>query len=164
MDAIERYVVLLYQWTSVLSLVNEARKQLFAFSNRKIENILPTLHVKRAFYQAGHIWGQSLIEEPQVPSPDVWGGERVTEDSQWTPCWTSLPEAAKGCQELLKCGCKPGAVLTYMFSIGMCRSQDPPFFELDPHLRPPFFELCPHLRPPFFSLPEHTRPVDHVDK
>ena len=66
---IERYVVLLYQRTSALSHVNEAMKQLFA-QNRKMENIPPTLHaleqhVKRAVYQAGHIWGQSLIGEPE---------------------------------------------------------------------------------------------------
>ena len=78
MEAIERYVVLLYQRTSTLSRVNDARKQLFAFGNRKIENISPTFcaleqHVKRAVYQAGHTWGQSLIREPQVPSPKLWG-------------------------------------------------------------------------------------------
>ena len=69
LNAIERYVVLLYQRTSALSHVTEARKQLFA-QNSKIENIPPTLHaleqhVKRAVCQAGHIiWGQSLIGEP----------------------------------------------------------------------------------------------------
>ena len=52
LNEIERYVVLLYQRTSALSHVNEARKQLFA-QNRKMENIPPTLHaheqrVKRA--------------------------------------------------------------------------------------------------------------------
>ena len=72
LNAIERYVVLLYQRTSALSRVNEARKQLFA-QNRNMESIPPTLraleqHVKRAVYQAGHIWGQSLIGEPDVPS------------------------------------------------------------------------------------------------
>ena len=76
MDAIQRYVVLLYQRTSTLSQVNDARKQLFAFGNRKIENIPPTLHaleqhVKRAVYQAGHVWGQSLIAEPRLPSPEL---------------------------------------------------------------------------------------------
>jgi len=110
MDQIERYVVLLYQRTSALCHVNEARKQLFT-NNRKMENIPPTLHaleqhVKRAVYQAGHIWGQSLVGKPNVPSPDIWGWERVKDDSPWTPCWSTLPEAAKGCQELLKCGCK----------------------------------------------------------
>ena len=39
MDIIERYVVLLYQQTSVLSHVNEARKE-FAFGNCKIETFL----------------------------------------------------------------------------------------------------------------------------
>ena len=60
MEAIERYVVLLYQRTSTLSHVNDAKKQLFAFENRKIENVSPTFcaleqHVKTAVYQAGHI-------------------------------------------------------------------------------------------------------------
>jgi len=75
MEQIERYVVLLYQRTSALSHVNEARKQLFTH-NRKMVNIPPTLHaleqhVKRAVFQAGHIWGQSFIGEPNVPSPDL---------------------------------------------------------------------------------------------
>ena len=102
MEQLERYVVLLYQRTTAHSHVNEARKQLFTH-NRKMENIPPTLHaleqhVKRAVFQAGHIWGQSLIGEPYVPSPDIWGCERAKDDSPWTPCWTTLPEAAKGCQ------------------------------------------------------------------
>ena len=85
MEQIERYVVLLDQRTSALSHVNEARKQLFTH-NRKMENIPPTLHalkqhVKRAVFQAGHIWGQSLIGEPNVPSPDLWGWKRVKDDS-----------------------------------------------------------------------------------
>ena len=103
LNEIERYVVLLYQRTSALSHVTEARKQLFA-QNRKMENIPPTLHaleqhVKRAVYHAGHIWGQSLIGEPEVPSPDSWGWKRVTDDSLWIPCWTTLPQAAKSCQD-----------------------------------------------------------------
>ena len=100
LNAIERYVVLLYQRTSALSHVNEAGKQLFAHNH----NIPPTLHaleqhLKRVVYEAGHIWGQSLIGDPEVPSPDSWGWKRATYDSSWTPCWTYLPEAA---QELSK--------------------------------------------------------------
>jgi hypothetical protein len=30
-------------------------------------------------------------------SPDLCGWERVRDDSSWTPCWTTLPEAAKAC-------------------------------------------------------------------
>ena len=73
-----------------------------------MENIPPTLdalehHVKRAVYQAGHIWGQSLIGNPEIPSPASWGWEKVTNKSLWTPRWTTLPEASKACEELIKC-------------------------------------------------------------
>ena len=42
MDEIERFFVVLYKRTSSLKKVNEARKQLFAHGNRKVENIPPT--------------------------------------------------------------------------------------------------------------------------
>ena len=107
---IERFVILLYQRTSPLSSVNDARKHMFT-QNRRMDNIPPTLqsleqHVKRAVYQAGYIWGQSLVGNPQLPQPSMWGWHRETNDSLWTPHWTTLPEAAYACQELLKCGCK----------------------------------------------------------
>ena len=110
LNEIERCDVLLCQRTSALSHVNEARKRLFA-QNRKMENIPPTLHAleqhgEGTVYQAGHIWGQSLIGEPEVPLPDSMDWKRVTDDSSWTPCWTTLPEAAKSFQEVVKCGCK----------------------------------------------------------
>ena len=109
MEAIERYVVLLYNRTSALSSVNEARKQLFCQGNRKIENIPPSKaalfqHVKRACLQAGHIWGQALIAEPHLPSPSDWGW-KLDPEGYWAPFWTTLPEAAKSCRELVKCGC-----------------------------------------------------------
>ena len=56
---------------STLSYANDARKQLFAFGNRKIEKVPPALHgleqhINRAVYQAGYIWGQCLNGEPEV--------------------------------------------------------------------------------------------------
>ena len=85
MDEIERDVVLLYQRTSSLGKVIEARKRIFASENRKIENIPPTIHalqrhVKRAVYQAGHVWGKCLRGDPTSPYPAAWGWER-TDDS-----------------------------------------------------------------------------------
>ena len=41
-EAIERFVVMLYKRTSPLQKVNEARKYLFAFYNRQLENIPPS--------------------------------------------------------------------------------------------------------------------------
>ena len=110
MEQIERFVVLLYQRTSALNQVNEARLHLFT-QNRKMDYIPPTFHaleqhLKRAVYQAGHIWGQCLVANPELPSPSLWGWNKANNDNTCTPCWSTLPEAAKACQELLKCGCK----------------------------------------------------------
>ena len=110
LEHLERFVVLMYQRTSTLTHVNEAREELFS-QRHKMENIPPTLaaleqHIKRAAYQAGHVWGQTLIGQPEIPSPDCWGWEKGEGDSGWTPLWTSLPEAAKACHGLIKYGCK----------------------------------------------------------
>ena len=110
LDQLQRFVVLLYKRTSHLSKVNDARKLMFT-QNRRMDNIPPTLHaleqhVKRAAYQAGHIWGQAIIGNPELPPPNMWGWHRETDNSAWTPYWTTLQEAANACQELLKCGCK----------------------------------------------------------
>ena len=110
MDEIERFLVLLYSRTSPLKKVNDARKQLFCHGNRQVENIPPTKevlhqHVKRAAFQAGHIWGQSQILKPEVPLPHEWGWVKSDKDG-WQPFWMVMPEASKGCHQLIKCKCK----------------------------------------------------------
>ena len=97
----ERFVILLYQRTSPLSSVNDARNHMFT-QNRRMDNIPPTLqslniHVKRAVYQAGYVWGQSLVGNPELPQPSMLDWHRETNDSLWTPYWTTLPEAANAC-------------------------------------------------------------------
>ena len=106
----ERFVVFLYQRIFPISNVNGAGKKMFT-QNRKIENIPPTQHaleqhVERDVCQAGHIWGQTLVGNPELPPPEIWGWQRETDESPWTQYWTTLPEAANACHELLKCGCK----------------------------------------------------------
>ena len=88
MPLIERFVVLLYSRTSTALTVNEARQEIFSKKSRAIENIPPTQAAllqltKRAVYQAGHVWGSSLIAKPQIPSPQEWGWRR--EGSEWKP-------------------------------------------------------------------------------
>ena len=91
--------------------VNSARLNLFTKRTRQIDNIPPTSaallqHVKRAVYQAGHIWGQSSVASPILPSPSDWGWQNPL--GQWEPYWTHLPEAALACRELIKCACLKG--------------------------------------------------------
>ena len=106
---IERFVMLMYDRTSGLHEVNQARQELFCQRSRKLEGIPPTRaaleqHVKHACYQAGHVWSQSLVAQPVLPSPSEWGWEK--DGDCWRPHWTDLKEAKDTCYELIQCGCK----------------------------------------------------------
>ncbi|KAK3737278.1 hypothetical protein QZH41_007347 [Actinostola sp. cb2023] len=111
MAHLERFVILLYDRTSTKREVNEARKQLFAEKGRSFDAIPPSKaalleHTKRAAYQAGHCWGQTLTASPILPSPDEWGW--TLKADVWQPFWTVLPDVTKSCRELVRCGCKRG--------------------------------------------------------
>jgi len=74
----------MYCRTSSNFTVNQERKELFTSLNRSIENIPPTSaaltqHVLRATYQAGHSWGQALIDVVDLPSPVKWGWTHTNE-------------------------------------------------------------------------------------
>ena len=108
--AIERFTVLMYDRTSECTTVNSARKDLFTRKGRDIDTIPPTAdallqHTKRAVLQAGFCWGKSLEKSPHLPLPSEWGWEKGPQ-ALWQPLWTTVPQASKSCQELLRCGCK----------------------------------------------------------
>jgi len=112
MSIIARFVILMYDRTSTCSDINTARKKLFAKKGRPLESIPPThhalvQHVRRAVYQGALCWGQALHAQPELPCPSEWGWEK-TSDGQFKPIWTTLPEAAKICNELIRCGCTKG--------------------------------------------------------
>ena len=114
LETLERFVVLLYDRTSSLDNVNEARKMLFTQKGRELHHIPPTKaalqqHIRRAVYQAAYCWGQMLVCAPKLPSPNEWGWHQSNTGS-WEPMWTTLPEATDACRELLRCGCKKGCV------------------------------------------------------
>ena len=109
MSIIEEFVVIMYDRTSTIKKVNEARFDLFARKQRSYTAIPPTRaalneHVKRAVLQVDHTWGQALCRTQQLPSPAEWAWKN--EHNAWSPYWTSLSLIAAFCQELLKCGCK----------------------------------------------------------
>lgn len=109
---LERFVVLMYDRTSNANKVDHARQCLFTRGNRQLENIPPTRaalqqHILRATYLCCFIWGQCLVKEPSLPSPEHWGWEKdANEGRRWRPTWTTLPEAQNSCYELIHCGCK----------------------------------------------------------
>ena len=111
LDVIERFVILLYDRTSSLTRVNEARQELFSRKARSLDNIPPTQaslrqHVKRAVLQGGFVWGQTLLKQPTLPSPSRWGWQ--PESNHWVPHWMTLSQAKDSCYELIRCGCKAG--------------------------------------------------------
>ncbi len=80
-----------------------------AISRKTIDRIPPTSsalkqHTKRAAYQAGHIWGTSLVKMQNPPAVTDWGWK--IEDSAIFPVWSDLPEVSKACRELIRCKCK----------------------------------------------------------
>lgn len=110
MSILESYVVYMYDRGSAETTVNSARKQMFTCKGRSFDTIPPTRaallqHAKRATYQGGHVWGQTHVRDPDLPSPELWGWS-TNPKLGWTPIWTLLPEAAMSCSELLRCGCK----------------------------------------------------------
>ena len=122
-DQIERLTVLLYQRTSELTSVNSLRKCLYS-QNRNIENILPARKALEQKWKEPYMWQdlygdtQTLIANPTVPSPEIWGWKRDERDLALSPYWTSLPETFKACRELIRCGCKTCSQLLVCF--GQC--------------------------------------------
>ncbi|KAJ7371262.1 hypothetical protein OS493_027378 [Desmophyllum pertusum] len=80
--------------------VDEARLDLFARKQRPYNSIPPTQaalreHAKRAAYQAGIIWGQATISNPDTSSPAEWGWTQKGE--AWQIC---LDNTTPYCSEL----------------------------------------------------------------
>ena len=105
----ERFVVLLYDRTSSLMKVNEARQEPFCKKSREFDSIPPTKgalgqHIRRAVLQGAHTWCQTLLCQPALPSPADWGWQRQAR--RWSPYWTTLKQTKDTCYELIHCGCK----------------------------------------------------------
>ena len=113
MHTIERFVILLYDRTSTCKEINKPRKKIFATKNN-VQLIPPTKaaleeHVKRAAYQGGHVWGQTLLPTPELPPPSSWGWIK-NDEGVYEPHWTKLHKATQTCYELVSCKCKKGCV------------------------------------------------------
>lgn len=106
---IERLTVIMYDRTSPMNSVKEAREELFCQNNRSMDRIPPTQdallqHTQRALYQAG-IWTTCMQTHQIVPSPNEFAWTKET-SQLWEPVWITLPEVSRACSELIKCSCK----------------------------------------------------------
>ena len=116
---LERFVIVMYDRTSHLTDVDDARKKLFSrkgkFNN---ENLPPTRvallqHCKIAAYQSGHVWGQALTPWMNLPNPADCGWFNSGEpDEEWKPYWSALPQISFGCRELIAYHCKKDSAST----------------------------------------------------
>jgi hypothetical protein len=111
LQQLEKFVVMVYDRSSAVTSVDEARLDLFARKQRPYNSIPPTQaalreHTKHAAYQAGIVWGQTTISLPEIDSPVNWGWTKT--DGKWRIVWSTLPPVADSCQELTKCACKKG--------------------------------------------------------
>jgi hypothetical protein len=106
---IEMFIVSLYDRSSLVASVDEARFHMFARKQRAFDAIPPTKdsliqHIKRASYQAGCVWSQTLDSTIKEISPSEWGWK--LQDGAWTIIWSNLPPIADACKQLTKCSCK----------------------------------------------------------
>ena len=108
MKILERFVALMYDKSSTLDSVDEARLDLFARKQRRYDATPPTRaallqHTKCSIYQAG-VWAQAILCQPEAESPADWGWEKVGEE--WKVFWTAISTIAKCCEQLTTCVCK----------------------------------------------------------
>ena len=83
MSYVESFVVRLYDKSSEITSVNASRHELFFHKGKDFKHMPPSKdalfqHTLRAAYQAGHIWGQTLISCPVLPDPSKWGWIKET--------------------------------------------------------------------------------------
>ena len=64
-------------------------------------------HIKRAAYQAGHVWAQMLVASSELPSPKEWRWEKNISGG-WEVMWREVPEASQACSKLVKCSWQKG--------------------------------------------------------
>ena len=108
MDTFERFTILMYDRTSMLTCIDSCRRELFTRKGRPMAALPPSRaalvqHVKRALLQGAHDWGSATETYRQMPSPLDWGW---TEPENWQPLWTTLPPVNEACNALGRCKCK----------------------------------------------------------
>ena len=77
-NELERFVIIMYGRSSLATVINSVRLDMFAHKQKSYDAIHPTsaaseYHTKRAAHQACCIWGQAFTRQMDVLSPFEWG-------------------------------------------------------------------------------------------
>lgn len=97
-NTIPWFVVLICSRASQCLEINKARKKFFARCNN-VERIPHTYdaqekRVRRATYQEGFFWSNTLQKQQELLSPCDWGW--IKDDSRiFVPHWINVPDASK---------------------------------------------------------------------
>ena len=94
LDKIQR-VDVVWDKTNTGSEVNMVGFEQFARKGRDVNNIPPTKgallqHARRAAYQAGHCWSQTIEPQIEIPRPAGWGWVG-TDGGKWGVVWSNFP-------------------------------------------------------------------------
>ncbi len=78
LKSIEWFVIMLYDIGSTEESLTDARIDMFTRKGKIMLNIPFTSaaclqYIRRAVFQAGHVWGQTLIEQPEIKYLSYWG-------------------------------------------------------------------------------------------
>ena len=101
---IERFIILFYDGTGSAASANGALSCLFTKKGRSIENCPPTLsallqHIYRSILKSSS-WHQARNRPQPLADRSKFGWDSAS------LIWITIAEAAKSCQELVRCGCK----------------------------------------------------------
>ena len=98
LNLIERFTVLLYSRACLFkSTVNQTR-QSGTRQYTTYPGCIATAH-KASSISGGSCLGTGNIQD--LPNPSDWGWQNIGDG--WAPLWSTLPEAAKVCHELIHC-------------------------------------------------------------
>ena len=95
---IESVVISLYSVFCTRTDVKQAHQQTFAQSSRTFECLPPKKaalveHIKIMIYQAGYVWGQSIIANLVLPSLSPWCW--VKSETGWVPTVLDCPPSSR---------------------------------------------------------------------
>jgi len=89
--------------------VDQSRKVLFAKKGevwkKFLRHQMHYCNIRKAVYQAGYCWSQSLLSQQILPDPNEWGWKYDASNCAFTISWMTIPQASTICQKLIRCSC-----------------------------------------------------------